>query len=196
MVKSNRNQRVEELCAPSLHHAHDAFARLVGAPAATTHREEALAVQLQGTSLGDAQLRGLNAQSHATQVDWPQLESNNGDEAEWVEPPWRGHHSISENVFPDEVRSSHGKPRVSKKLNSALRIQERAIAKGRRKAAAPHAARTSTARELQRQQEALLLRRLGLPVSAETAATRERRAARNVDVLDQQLGLVSISTPP
>ena len=200
MVKPNRrdktSRRVEDLCAPSLHHA---YARLVGAPVVpTNHQNDSLTAQLQGTSLEDAQLLDATPEDD----EWPRLESNAGDETEWAEHPrekhtWYGNRGPVDVLWRDGMRSTQGKPR---RLAGALRIQERAIAKGRRKTAAPHGASSSFARELQehyRGQEALqALRRLGLPASAEATPTLEQRAARKVDVIDQQLGLVRISTPP
>ena len=175
--KTSRRETVEDRCAPSLHHAHDAFARLVGAPVATTHQNDALVAQLQGTSLFDAQQRGMDALPGAIPEDERLRLESNGDRGP-VDVLWR-----------DGVRPTQGKP---KRLAGALRIQERAIAKAKRKSAAPHGASSSFARELEehyRGQEVLqALRRLGLPTSAERTTTYMERASRKVDSLDQRLG--------
>ena len=192
--KNSRRETVEDRCAPSLQHAHDAFARLVGAPVAATQQNDALVAQLQGTSLFDAQ-RGIDALPDATPEDERlRLESNAGDESEWAEHPrethtWYGNRGPVDVLWRDGVRPTQGKP---KRLAGALRIQERAIAKAKRKSAAPHGASSSFARELEehyRGQEALqALRRLGLPTSAERTTTYMERASRKVDSLDQRLG--------
>ena len=193
--KTSRRKTVEDRCAPSLH-KHDAFARLVGAPtAATIHQNDALVAQLHDTRLFDAQQRGMGTLPDATPEDERlRLESNAGDEADWAEHPrethtWYGERGPVDVLWRDGVRPTQGKP---KRLAGALRIQERAIAKARRKSAMPQGASSSFARELEehhRGQEVLrALRRLGLPTSAERTTTYMERASRKVDSLDQRLG--------
>ena len=190
--KTSRREAVEDRCAPSLHHAHDAVARLLGAPVGTTDQNDALVAQLQGTSLFDAQQRGTDALPDA-ETERLRLESNASDEAEWAENPrethtWYGERGPVDVRWRDGGRATQGKP---KRLAGALRIQERAIAKARRKSAAPKGASPSFARELEehcRGQEVLqALRRLGLPTSAERTTAYMERISRKVHSLDQQL---------
>ena len=192
--KTSRREAVEDRCVPSLHHAHDAVARLLGAPVGTTDQNDALVAQLQGTSLLDAQQRGTDALPDATpETERLRLESNAGEEAEWAENPrethtWYGERGPVDVRWRDGGRATQGKP---KRLAGALRIQERAIAKARRKSAAPKGASPSFARELEehcRGQEVLqALRRLGLPTSAERTTAYMERISRKVHSLDQQL---------
>ena len=104
--KTSRREAVEDRCAPSLHHAHDAVARLLGAPVGTTDQNDALVAQLQGTSLFDAQQRGTDALPDA-ETERLRLESNASDEAEWAENPRETHTWYGERG-PVDVRWRDG----------------------------------------------------------------------------------------